>query len=134
VTIESLAIPPEEDWPLGTFTDDQINRSRSSGREWNGDVLAAFAVHQQGAVTSFEPEAFDVGTDCLRDTEAVQGQKRDQGMVASAGETGSDQHRADLIAVQAGGRWTHSRGVVGAHGPLGTGPVVLLRRRSGTGW
>jgi hypothetical protein len=63
VAIESLAISTKKDRPLGTFTNDQIDRSRSSGRECDGDVFATFAVHEQGAVTSFQPESFDIGPD-----------------------------------------------------------------------
>ena len=51
VSIQTRAVATHEDRPFGSFTDDQID----SPRERDGDLLAAFAVHQQCAVTAFEP-------------------------------------------------------------------------------
>ena len=94
---------PTKIGPSAAFADDQIDRSGGAGRERDGDVLAALAQDQQGAVTAFQAESFDVGTDRFRHPQPVQRQQRDQGVIASAGEPGRDQHRADLVAVQAGG-------------------------------
>jgi hypothetical protein len=53
-------------------------------------------------VTAFEAQLLDVSADRFGDPQPVQREQRDQSMVAGAGETGSDEHRADLVAVEAG--------------------------------
>ena len=55
------------------------------------------------AVATFEAERFDVGAERLGDPQAVEGEKRDQGVVPGRRETGGDQQRAEFVAVKAGG-------------------------------
>ena len=53
-------------------------------------------------MTAFETEELDIGTDRLGHPEPVQREQRDQGVVAGTGQSGSDEHRPDLVTVEAG--------------------------------
>jgi len=45
----------------------------------------------------------DIRSGCLGDPQAVEGQQGDQGVLGGLAESGGDQERADLVAVQGGG-------------------------------
>jgi hypothetical protein len=55
------------------------------------------------AVTAREAERFDVGAERLGHAQTNDGQKRDERVLPRRGETGSDEERAHLVAIQAGG-------------------------------
>ena len=88
--------------PFAAFTDGEVDGAGGAGRERDDHDLAAFAQDRQRAVAAFEAEGFDVGTGRFGDPETVERQKTDERVVAGAGESGGDEHRADLVAVQAG--------------------------------
>ncbi len=75
VTVESLAVPSEEDRAFEALADGHVDRSRRPRRKRNGDDLAPLAQHRQGAMAAFEAERFDVGAESLRDPQAVDGQQ-----------------------------------------------------------
>jgi hypothetical protein len=52
---------------------------------------------------ALEAEVLDVGADGFRDSQPVEGQQADQCVISSIAQAGSDQHGADLIAVEDGG-------------------------------
>lgn len=54
-------------------------------------------------MAAFEPELFDVRSDGLRDAQPVEGDEIDEGVVLWSAESGGDEPRADLVAIQAGG-------------------------------
>src|SRR5205085_1814979 len=60
VAVEALAVSPDEDRPLGPFADGEIDRSGRARRQRDGDDLAAFAEHGEGAMAAFDAERFDV--------------------------------------------------------------------------
>jgi len=57
--------------------------------------LAAFADDGEGAITAFEAEAFDVGG--FGDAQAVEGEQRDERVVAGVAESGGDEHAPDFV-------------------------------------
>ena len=103
MTIETLAIAGQQDRSLGAFADDEIDRSRGARSERNGDGLAALAQHDQGAVSAFQAESFDVGADRFGDPQPVKCQQRDQGVFAGTRQASGDEHRAELVAIETGG-------------------------------
>ena len=52
---------------------------------------------------AFHAERLDVGAEGLRDTQAVDGQQRDEGVLPRRGQAGGHEERADLVAVKAAG-------------------------------
>jgi hypothetical protein len=68
--------------------------------ERSGDDLAALAGDDQGPVAALEAQVLDVGA---RDSEPVEREPGDRGVLGGRPEPGGDQERADLVAVQGGG-------------------------------
>ena len=91
------------------FAERQVDSVGRSRWQRDGDGLAAFAQDGERAMPALEPERFDVGAGGFGDPQSIQGEQADQRVVAGAREAGRDQHRADLVAVQAGGVATRSR-------------------------
>lgn len=58
---------------------------------------------RQGPMPSVHVHRLDVGAECLADPQPVEGQQRDQRVVAFGTEPGLDEQRAEFIAVQAQG-------------------------------
>lgn len=54
-------------------------------------------------MAALEAECFDVGAERLEHARTIDGQKRDRRVLPRRGETGSDEQRTHLIAIQAGG-------------------------------
>jgi hypothetical protein len=54
-------------------------------------------------VAALESQVLDVSADGLGDPQPVEGQHTDRRVIAGGGQSGGDQHGADLVAVQAGG-------------------------------
>ena len=59
--------------------------------------------HRERAVPPFEAERFDVGTERFGDSEAVDRQQADEGVLPRRGQPSSHEEGADLVAIQAGG-------------------------------
>ena len=117
VAVEAGAVAAEEDRAVGAFADGEVDGAGGAGRHRDEDGLAAFAEHGEGAVAAFEAEVFDVGAECFGDAQAVEREQRDQGVVARVGESGDDEHRAELVAVEAGGvRFVVEAGAADVHG------------------
>ncbi len=102
VSIEPSAGAVAEDRPFAAFTNGKIDSARGAWGERDRHGLAALAVDDEGAVTAFETELFDVRADRLGHAQPVQRDQRDQRVIAGASEAGGDQHGADLVAVQTG--------------------------------
>ena len=107
----------EEDGAFEAFAHDQIDRACGARREWHGDGLAALAQHGQRSVSALEGKVFDPGANRFGHPEAIERKERNEGMVASTGKARGDEHRTDLVAVQANGvglvvhfRSTHMNG------------------------
>lgn len=77
-------------------------RARPRG-DRDGHGLAALAENSQGAVSSLQAERFDVGASRLRDPKAAQCQQRDQGVLDSRPQTGGDEERTYLVAIESDG-------------------------------
>jgi hypothetical protein len=77
--------------------------ARAVRGEGDGDDLASLAGDDQGAVAALGAHVLDVRAGRLGDPQPVQGQQRDQGVLAGRAEAGSDEKRAELVAVQGGG-------------------------------
>jgi len=58
VPVEALAVATEEDRPVDAFADGQVDRTGGSRRQWDGDNLAALAVHSEGTVAALKAEGF----------------------------------------------------------------------------
>ena len=90
-------------------------------------MLATLADHPQGAVAAVDVQAVDVGAERCADPQAVQGQQRDECMIASRSDTDLDQQGADLGATHA----QHARLGV----DLGSADVTAgFRARSPSRW
>src|SRR5437762_14290898 len=77
--------------------------ARGSWCEGDEDELGAFAEDGEGAMPSFETKRFDVRAGGSGDAQTVEREETDEGVVATTGEAGGDEHGADLVAVEAGG-------------------------------
>lgn len=55
------AVSAEEDWSAVAFVDGEGDGSVGAGREGDDGSFSAFAVDEEGVVTAFEAEVFDVG-------------------------------------------------------------------------
>ena len=103
VAVEPLTVPTQEDRALHPLADGQVERTRSARGERDDDDLAPFPQHSQGAMAAFHAECRDVGAERLRDPQAVDGQERDEGVLAGGGQPCRYEERANFVAVQAGG-------------------------------
>jgi len=54
-------------------------------------------------VPAFDAQSLDVGADSFGHAQPVEGQQRDERVLGGRPEPGSDQQRAELVAVQPGG-------------------------------
>jgi hypothetical protein len=66
-TIRAAPIRSEEDRAVEAVDDDQVDRPGRSRGHGDGDDLAAFAEHRQGAVAAFDAEGADVRTEGFGD-------------------------------------------------------------------
>jgi hypothetical protein len=76
------------------------SESTDAWGERDGDDLAALTQHGQGAVTAFQAELVDVAAEGFGDPQAVDRQQTDQRVLGGGAQSGRDQQRADLVAVQ----------------------------------
>src|SRR6266571_1150969 len=84
-------------------SDGQVDRPRGTGRQRDGDDLAALTGDGQRPVPALQARLLDVGAGGLRDAQPVQREQGDQRMLGRRAEPGGDQHGAGLVAVQGGG-------------------------------
>lgn len=100
VTVEPIAFAAQEDRAFHALADRQVDRTRRPGREEDGDGLAE---HRECAVAALETERFDVGAERFGHAQPVDRQQADERMLACRRQSGGDEQRADLVAVEAGG-------------------------------
>jgi hypothetical protein len=100
MAIETATGTITEDRTAAAFPDGEIDSAGGSRGERDRDSLAALAMNDEGAVTALETELFDVSTDRFGDAKPVQREQRDRGVITGSGESGGDEHCADLVAVQ----------------------------------
>jgi hypothetical protein len=91
---------PYRDGALEAFPDDQVDGPGGSRGKWHRDGLATLAEHGECAVPPFERKILDLCADRFGDTQPVQREERDHGVIACPRETGSDQHRSELVAIE----------------------------------
>ena len=91
----------EEDRPGGPFADVQIQSPAGTGCERDGGLFAALAHDPQRAMTAVHVQVVDADAERFADPHAVQGQQRDEGVIASRSQPGLDEQGAELVAVQA---------------------------------
>src|SRR5260221_2388203 len=103
MTVQPPTVCGHEDRSLAPLADGQVDRPRGARRERDGDHLAAFAGDHQGPVPALDAQGLDVGAGGFGDAQPVEGQQRDQRVLAGRAEPGGDQQRAELVAVQPGG-------------------------------
>ena len=129
VAIEPIAVGAAKIGSFTAFTDGEIDGAGGAGRQRDRHDLAALAQDRQGAMPAFEPESFDVGAGRFGDPKPIQSQQADERVIAGAGESGSDQHGADLVAVQARGvRLVVETRTPDVHCRRESRSVLLLRR------
>jgi len=93
----------EEQRAFGTLADGQVDGAGGARGERYGDDLAALAGDDQGPVATLEAQVLDVGAGGIGDSEPVEREQGDQGVLGGRPEPSGDQERADLVAVQGGG-------------------------------
>jgi hypothetical protein len=94
-------IPVLKERSFVSFTHAQVDGSRSTGCEGDGDDPAALAGNDQSPMSSLHTKVFDVSVERLRDPQPVQGQQTRQSMITSTTETSLNQKHAQFVAVQA---------------------------------
>jgi hypothetical protein len=103
VPVQPPPIRGREQRPAASLAGRQVDRPRRSGRERDGDDLAALAGDDQGAVPAFQAQVLDVRSGGLRDAQPVEREQGDQRVLGGRAEPGGDQERAEFVAVQGGG-------------------------------
>jgi hypothetical protein len=103
VPVQPLAGRGGEDGSFAALADGQDDRAGGARGQGDDSFLAALAGDGQGAVAAFGAEGFDVRAGGFGDPQPVEGEQGDQRVFGRGAEPGSDQERADFVAVQAGG-------------------------------
>jgi hypothetical protein len=99
VPVQPLAVRGQEQRAFGALTGRQVDGAGGAWGERDGDDLAAFAGDDQRPVAALEAQVLEVRAGGLRYPQPVQGQQRDQGVLAGRAEACGDQDRAELVAV-----------------------------------
>jgi hypothetical protein len=99
MTVQPAAIGGQEDRPLAAFPDGQVDCTRGTRRERDGDDLAALASGYQGPVPAFHAQGLDVGAGGFRDAQPVEGEQGDQCVLGGRAQPGGGQQSAELVAV-----------------------------------
>ena len=102
VPVQPPPVRGEEQRSFVALADGQVDRAGGARRERDGDDLAALMGDEQGPVPAFHAQVLDVGAGRLRHPQPVQRQQQDQRVLCRRAETGGDQQRAELVAVQGG--------------------------------
>jgi hypothetical protein len=117
VAVEVGAVVPCEDRTLVAFAYGEVHGAGGAGCEWDGGDLAALAPDGQRAMAAFKPEPFDVGANRFGYAQSVEREEGEEVVVTGTGESGGNEHGADLIAVQGGGvRLAVEAGTPDVHG------------------
>jgi hypothetical protein len=103
VPVQPPPVGGQEHRPAGPFADGQVDRPGGPRRQRDGDDLAALAGDRQRPVPALQPQVLDVGAGGLGHPQPVQREQGDQRMLGRRPEPGSDQQRAELVAVQRDG-------------------------------
>ena len=112
VAVEASSIGANEDRPAEAFADGEVDRSRRARGQGDRHYLASLSQHCQGPVATFEPERLDVSADGFGDSETVEGQERDEGVLRWCSQPGGDQESTHFVAVK-----PNSMGLVIKAGP-----------------
>jgi len=90
----------EEDGAFVSFADGEVHGAGGAGCEGNDDGLAALALHSQGVMAPLETKITDVAVQRFGDSEPVEGEQAGQSVVSCSRESGLDEERTELVAVQ----------------------------------
>jgi hypothetical protein len=88
-----------EDWTFGSFTNREIHRACRPRCKWHDHGVAALAHDSQCVVASFEAKIINVGTDCFRGSQPVQGQQTCQGMIPRTGQASLDKEGSEFVSI-----------------------------------
>jgi hypothetical protein len=100
VPVQPPAVRSQEHWPAGAFADGEVDRPRGPRRQRDGHHLAALTGNRKRPVPAFQAQVLDVSTAGFGDPQPVQREQGDQRMLQRRAESGGDQQRAELVAVQ----------------------------------
>ncbi len=103
VTVEATTVRCGEDRSGAAFADREVHGPGRARRQRDGDGLASLAQHRPGPMPPLDAEGLDVRPDGFGHPQPVEGQQRDQGVLAGRTEDLGDEQGADLVAVQADG-------------------------------
>ena len=79
MAVKAPSIGADEGGSRQALADGEVDSPGCAWRQRHRHNLASFAQHRQRPVAAVEPEGLDVGANSFRDTEAVQGEERDEG-------------------------------------------------------
>ncbi len=119
-----------EDRTFVAFADSEIDRAGGAWCERDGHGLAALAMEDEGAVTAFETEQFDVRPDRLRHSPFNASSEINAWSRAPARPAATSIAPTSLRSRRS--RWTRNPNAVDEHELPGIGRAALPRRRTGT--
>jgi hypothetical protein len=64
VPVQSPAVCCQENWPVRTVADGQVDRPGGPRRQWDGHDLAALADNRESPVPALQAQVLDVGSGC----------------------------------------------------------------------
>jgi hypothetical protein len=97
VPVQPPTVWGQEDWPVVTLADRQVDRPGGARRQGDGDDLAALVGNHQGAVPALGAQGLNVSTGGFGDAQPVEGQQRDQRTLRRRTKASGDQQRAQLV-------------------------------------
>ena len=103
VALHTLPVRTEEDRPSRPLVDVEIERAPGPRRQRDRDVLASLAHDRHRPVAAVDTHRFDVGAERFADPKPVEGEKRDQRVVAGRTQPGLDKQTAQFVAIEAEG-------------------------------
>ena len=133
--VEALTVATTQNRTPVTFSDREIDGSRSSRNEWDHRRLVAFPHNVQGAMTALESQILDTCSARLGDTKAVEPKQHGQGRMRGVESFRGEQKCAQLAAVQAPRgarrylRTSHVLGGVGANASVDMREAVITADR-----
>ncbi len=103
MTVETIPVGAEEDRSLAALTEREVDCACGAGRERECRGLATLAQNGQRPVTPLETEGLDVGPGRFGDSQPVERERRDEGVLAGRSEPCRHEEGTDLVAVEPGG-------------------------------
>ena len=100
MSVEAAAVSSCQQRPVGAFPDGGVDGACGPRGERDQGGLVALADDPQGAVAVGEGEVGQVGAAGLGDAQRVEREQAGQHVVVAAGQSGLDEERAELVAVQ----------------------------------